>query len=244
MQFNNVAGTVPNLYGTSWQEFGVFVGIVSVYMCVSGFLVFAAELRFAAIKQHILVHFGFLNSFLGRFFFYSLLGTMLLAVGHVGPRIVGGTLLASGVCQLLISVLVSKDILPYSEADDSFDGIFAATGSSKDRDSIGQREPDTSWASASAGEEKKKKEAAAAGSPAADPKGASGDSSKVSRAARTTRAKSSVRNPLSAAAGGGSASADSEGPSEVPPSCAAAPSLPAKVEPVEPSGGTADNPWG
>jgi len=214
----------------------VFVGIMSVYSFVAGWLVVLAELRFSGIKRLVLVHFAFLSHFMGRFLFYTFLGTMLLAVGHIGPRIVGGFLIASGCCQLFISILVSKDILPYSAQDDSIDGLFggnsASTASSKK--GFGQSiEPDTSWA-----------KAPEAPLPADD---GEPPAPKASRQDRASRAASVSReNPLaSAGSSSGSGSAVADTPGAVDAAAALPAALPShKAEPVEPKGGTADNPWG
>ena len=213
----------------------MFVGIMSVYSFIAGWLVLLAELRFAGIKRHVLVHFAFLKHFIGRFLFYVFLGTMLLAVGHIGPRIVGGFLIASGCCQLFISILVSKDILPYSEQDDAIDGLFGSDGggSSGSKKVFGKStEPDTSWA---------RSDPPAPAEPAdtATPQRAAS-----SRQERTSRAASTVQKNPVAAAEAAAAATSPPAPAAADNAAPPAPPLSNKAEPVEPTGGTADNPWG
>ena len=126
---------MPGLYGTTFSEFGVFIGIVSVYFVIFGFLIVAAELRVASIKATVLAHVSFLATFIGRAAFYVLLGTLLLLPGHIGSRIVGGFLLASGFFQLLISALVSKDVMSLEEVEDDLTSVFTKTDSHRQRTS-------------------------------------------------------------------------------------------------------------
>lgn len=124
-QFKRGSERVPGLYGTSFAEFGIFTGVVSVYFVVFGLLIVAAELRMASIKQTVLAHVSFLSTFIGRGAFYLLLGTLLLLPGHVASRVIGGLLLACGLCQLVVSAAVSKDALQLQEVEDDLTSIFS-----------------------------------------------------------------------------------------------------------------------
>lgn len=101
--------------GKSQQEFAVYLGLMCVYFCLCGILMFLAELRFYRLQITVLRPFGFLHSWLGRGCFMIILGSIFVELPLAPQKqvyiayIPAAFCIAMGILQIVISVFVRKE---------------------------------------------------------------------------------------------------------------------------------------